>query len=299
MLGPVMRYKNDMFVISAISRGGLLSRTLTCLRMRKAVQKARKRRRENAQRLNAPVPRAISLSVTTRCQQTCTFCAAPQTQSGSDLSESLAMRIAAEAEELGVFTVILVGGEPLLCEDLVFSLVSAHPKMFFLLFTGTTDLTEETARKANMSNLLTLVATEGNGDRGQPARQALCQSGAAFGFSTVVSGACSDELSSLEFATAMAKDGCRMGIFLERLPVGRAAKLGYGLSNTSRPVFRDRLSSAERKSGLPLRFFPDDEDNWGGCAAAGRDLLHINADGGVEPCPFIHEAVEDLNNYVN
>jgi len=52
MLGPVMRYKNDMFVISAIARGGLLSRTLTCLRMRKAVQQARKRRRENAQRLN-------------------------------------------------------------------------------------------------------------------------------------------------------------------------------------------------------------------------------------------------------
>jgi MoaA/NifB/PqqE/SkfB family radical SAM enzyme len=32
--------------------------------------------------------------------------------------------------------------------------------------------------------------------------------------------------------------------------------------------------------------FPGDEQFTGGCLAAGRGFMHINADGSVEPCPF-------------
>ena len=202
----------------------------------------------------------------------------------------------AEAEELGVFIVILLGGEPLLREELIFSLVQAHPKMFFLLFTGTSCMTGEQARKANASNLLTLVATDDTGCRGRNVRQALGRAGAAFGFSAVVSESCADAFSSPEFVTTMAREGCRIGIFLERLPVGRSAAQGYGLSELSRSRFRKTIQDLQAETGLPLNFFPDDEAVLGGCGAAGRNVLHINADGGVEPCPFIHEALETLND---
>lgn len=32
--------------------------------------------------------------------------------------------------------------------------------------------------------------------------------------------------------------------------------------------------------------FPGDEQEMGGCLAAGRGFFHINATGGAEPCPF-------------
>ena len=287
--------KSDMPFIDIMVQGDPIQRIFGRLRMRRAVWQAEMRRRKNSRILNVPVPKAISLSVTTHCPKACEFCGAPQTESRSDLQEALARRIVAEAEELGIFIVILVGGEPLLREDLVFSLVRTHRKMFFLLFIGMDIISPETARKASARNLLTLVATGGDKSHGSAVRQELRRAGAAFGFSAVVSDCCSDELSSSELITSMAKEGCRMGLFLERLPVGRASGLGYGLSKASRIVFRESLRCRERETGLPLTFFPEDEEILGGCAAAGRTILHINADGGVEPCPFIHETIEDLN----
>jgi len=40
--------------------------------------------------------------------------------------------------------------------------------------------------------------------------------------------------------------------------------------------------------------FPPAEYDWGGCQAAGKGFLHINADGWVEPCPFSHFASDNL-----
>ena len=57
---------------------------------------------------------------------------------------------------------------------------------------------------------------------------------------------------------------------------------------------RERVSG---KLGVPVWFFPDGEHELGGCAAGGRAILHINAAGAVEPCPFIHEPGESLNEH--
>lgn len=278
-----------------LGQGGLVRRALQQLRMRRAVWQAEMRRRGNSQRLAAPVPKAISLSLTTRCNRGCAFCGAPETRSGSDLREDLARKVIAEAERLGVSTIILVGGEPLLRDGLVSLLVNRYPKMLFLLFTAMASMSREMARKVSTPNLLTLVATDDKGRRGQAVRQELRRAGAAFGFSSVVSEASADGLSSPEFPMTMLNEGCRIGILLERLPVGRAAGLGYGLSTASRAVFREQIRQMERETGLPLRFFPDGEDDFGGCSAAARGILHINAGGGVEACPFIHETVANLH----
>jgi hypothetical protein len=168
--------------------------------------------------------------------------------------------------------------------------------MLFLLFTGMKTITRGMAHQVRAPNLLTLVATDDTGRRGQVVRQELRRAGAAFGFSAVVSDSCSDGLSSPEFAATMLAEGCRIGILLERLPVGRAAGLGYGLSAASRVAFRERIRQLEQTTGLPLRFFPDGEEDFGGCSAAARGVLHINAEGGVGPCPFIYETVEDLGD---
>ena len=40
---------------------------------------------------------------------------------------------------------------------------------------------------------------------------------------------------------------------------------------------------------------PGDEEEIGGCMSAGKGFIHINAEGGVEPCPFAPYSDANLN----
>jgi len=40
---------------------------------------------------------------------------------------------------------------------------------------------------------------------------------------------------------------------------------------------------------------PGDEEQFGGCLAAGRGFIHVSADGNVEPCPFVPFSDANLN----
>ena len=42
--------------------------------------------------------------------------------------------------------------------------------------------------------------------------------------------------------------------------------------------------------------FPPDEYAAGVCHAAGRGMIHINADGCVEPCPYSHYAADNIKD---
>jgi MoaA/NifB/PqqE/SkfB family radical SAM enzyme len=48
---------------------------------------------------------------------------------------------------------------------------------------------------------------------------------------------------------------------------------------------------------LPGLFFafPGDEEQYGGCLAAGRGFIHVNPLGNVEPCPFAPYADANIN----
>ncbi|MFV1959898.1 MAG: SPASM domain-containing protein, partial [Planctomycetota bacterium] len=196
-------------------------------------------------------------------------------------------RIVAEGRDLGVFGMVLAGGEPLLREGLVFRLVERHPDTLFLLLTGAGLLDRETARRACAPNLLVLVGADAErGDRGA-ARGALAAARASFGFTAVVDRENASRYASQAFLARMRDDGCRVGMFFERMPVGRAAGSDYGFDGVSRRGFRRAIRIWQRRIGIPLRFYPDGEGEFGGCAAAGKAALHINARGDVEPCPFI------------
>ena len=57
---------------------------------------------------------------------------------------------------------------------------------------------------------------------------------------------------------------------------------------------REKAVAARYAEARPLIVhFPPDEYN-GGCQAAGRGFIHINADGYVEPCPFSHFARDNV-----
>lgn len=281
-------------LLRVLGAGGGPRRCWTALRLLRAARRAERLRARNGASLGAPVPEALSLALTTRCPESCSFCGAAGSPQRLDLPEELALRLVTEAEELGAAAVLLTGGEPLLRADLAFALVEAHPRLLFLLFTSGAGLTPGLARRCRAPNLLTLVGADGERRNAAPAMAALRGAGAAFGFAAVVDATSQEAVASAGFLLRMRAAGCRVGILLERLPVGRAAGLGYGLDAAARARFRAMLAQREIELGLPLRFLPDQEDGGNGCLAAGAGVIHVNAAGFVEPCPFLHTALEDV-----
>jgi MoaA/NifB/PqqE/SkfB family radical SAM enzyme len=90
------------------------------------------------------------------------------------------------------------------------------------------------------------------------------------------------------------EDGCRLGFYVEYFPIGRRPDPALCLTAAQRVRFRSRLQELRQRSRMFLVQFPGDEEREGGCLAAGRGLIHINAQGFVEPCPAVHWAADNL-----
>jgi len=88
--------------------------------------------------------------------------------------------------------------------------------------------------------------------------------------------------------------GCRLFYYINYVPVEPGTE---ALELSARQVEElERRLAAYRRS-MPALFiaFPHDEAAFGGCLAAGRGLVHVNAFGDVEPCPFSPYSDSNLN----
>ena len=81
-------------------------------------------------------------------------------------------------------------------------------------------------------------------------------------------------------------NNCKLVIYVEYVPVLKE-------SDTLAPGEKERQFLKQRQRKLENEYedilflaFPGDEDEAGGCLAAGRGFFHINPYGGAEPCPF-------------
>jgi MoaA/NifB/PqqE/SkfB family radical SAM enzyme len=94
---------------------------------------------------------------------------------------------------------------------------------------------------------------------------------------------------------AMMDAGCIFGWFFPLMPVGSCAVPQLMLTPYEKLRMKDRL--AEMRATKPLLFFDFGHDEWlaGGCLA-GRKMLHVNSQGGVEPCMFTQHAVDNIKD---
>jgi MoaA/NifB/PqqE/SkfB family radical SAM enzyme len=84
---------------------------------------------------------------------------------------------------------------------------------------------------------------------------------------------------------ALIGNGCSLFIFVEYTPAEPGTE-----DLTLLPAQRHRLvefsEELQAKSRPVFITFPGDEEQFGGCLAAGRGFVHIGPDGSLEPCPF-------------
>ncbi len=258
--------------------------------------------RAEAEERGEHVPPFLIASIALACNLHCAGCYARFLQGcGEGESELLPAetweRIFREAAELGVGFILLAGGEPLLRRD-VLERAACFPELLFPVFTNGTLLQGETLELFDRSrNLVPVLSLEGGREttderRGpgvyralEAAMESLKQRRIAFGASVTVTRENLREVTGDGFLEDLHEKGCKAVIFVEYVPTDEST-LSLAPGETERALLDDRVQEIRRKGELLVLSFPGDEKSSGGCLAAGRGFFHINARGGVEPCPF-------------
>ncbi len=254
-------------------------------------------RRERA--IGGAIPWVLALSPTMRCNYDCGGCYSRGRPTDNELSPDEIDELLTEAEELGVLSVILTGGEPLLVDGLL-DTVSRHRRLLFVLITNGSLVTADVARRiAASGNTITLVSLEGfpcdtdarrregAHDGALSALGRLRDSDVCAGFAATVMKSNIDHVGSDEFIDGMASAGCALGFLTEYIPCGPAPRPEWMLANGARDALRKRVLELRRESRIVLIQFPHDEyGEENHCTAAGWASFHISSRGDVEPCPF-------------
>ena len=270
---------------------------------------AKRRRRRQQRRIDGSIPSVLAISATMRCNYNCKACYSRGRPTDNELSIDELDALFSEAEELGVDSIVLTGGEPLLRHDIL-DLTEHHHRLLFFLITNGSLVTPEIARRITKNgNTVPLVSIEGfagyTDERRQPGAYAaamrafahLRKARAVFGFVATNTAANTYELATDEFINQMVTIGCAVGFFTEYVPCGPNPRLDWVLDEAARAALRKRVLEFRRRKPIVLSQFPDDEyGKENRCSGAGRLSLHINAQGDVEPCPFVSVARENIRH---
>jgi len=247
------------------------------------------------------VPPFLIVSVTTRCNLQCKGCyAQAHAQNrplGAELSEDKLRSVIAEARELGISAILLAGGEPFVRRELII-ITRDFPEIIFPVVTNGTLLDDTLIQKLKgQRNVWPVLSIEGlerdtNGRRGngiyqrvQTAMKKLKDNGIFFGCSLTITRSNVSMITDERFMQDLIKAGGKIFFFVEYVSVNEGTE-DWVLTNEQRA---DLLSATNAfRATLPGLFiaFPGDEDQFGGCLAAGRGFVHISPEGNLEPCPF-------------
>lgn len=188
-------------------------------------------------------------------------------------------------------------------------LYKKHKDMYFQVYTNGTLIDKKMAKfLAKLGNVALMISLEGFKEttdkrRGQgvfdkaiQAMDNLREAGCFFGASVTQTRNNTDEITSSEFFELLLKMGCFVIWFFQFLPIGKDPDLNLMATPQQRNCLRQKVSEIRGRLPIFIGDFWNDGLFVGGCIAAGRRYLHINNQGDVEPCAFVHFAVDNIKN---
>jgi MoaA/NifB/PqqE/SkfB family radical SAM enzyme len=122
----------------------------------------------------------------------------------------------------------------------------------------------------------------------------LREEGCFFGASLTQTRQNTDEILSDEFFQMLVDKGCFLLWIFQFLPIGNDPDLELMATPLQRQLLREKIAQIRAKLPLFIGDFWNDGVFVGGCIAAGRMYIHINNKGDVEPCAFVHFAVDNI-----
>jgi len=255
------------------------------------------------------IPWTILLDPTSACNLHCTGCWAAEYGPRLNLALDEIDDIIRQGKEMGVYFYIYTGGEPLVRRDDLIRLCEKHGDCVFLCFTNGTLIDEAfAADMLRVKNFVPAISLEGNeaatdGRRGEGVyrkalramdllreRKLLYGVSACYtsdNYASVVSGAFFDDL---------IEKGARFLWLFHYMPVGNDASPALLLTPEQRQTVYERVRRLRAEKPLFAMDFQNDAAYVGGCIAGGRSYLHINANGDIDPCVFIHYADSNIRD---
>lgn len=255
------------------------------------------------------VPWAILLDPTSACNLHCTGCWAAEYGNRLNLSLETLDSIVRQGKELGTYMYIYTGGEPLVRKEDVIKICEMHPDCEFLSFTNGTLIDEAFCQEMlRVKNFVPAISLEGFEDandsrRGQGvyqkverAMKLLKDHKLPFGISTCYTSRNYADISSEAFFDYMIDSGALFVWFFHYMPVGNSAAVELLPTPEQREEMYHRIRAFRESKAIFSMDFQNDAQYVGGCIAGGRNYLHINAKGDVEPCVFIHYSNANIHD---
>ena len=259
------------------------------------------------------IPWLILMDPTSACNLHCIGCWAAEYGHNLNLTFEEMDKIVTEGKKLGIYFYMFTGGEPLVRKADLIRLCDKHRECAFHSFTNGTLIDEEFAleleRVGNLSFSLSIEGFEADTDhrRGEGVYQKVLHAmdilkahGQLFGFSICYTSLNTNVVATDEFLDLMIEKGCRFGWYFTYMPVGVEAQKDLIATPEQREYMYHRIREVRAMEGgkpIFLMDFQNDGEYVGGCIAGGRNYMHINANGDVEPCVFIHYSSANIRTH--
>ena len=247
------------------------------------------------------IPWAILMDPTSACNLHCIGCWAAEYGNKLNLSLEELDSIIRQGKAMGTYFYIYSGGEPLVRKKDIITLCERHPDCAFLAFTNATLIDEAFADEMlRVKNFAPAISVEGFEDATDSRRGAgtykavsrameiLKRKKLLFGISCCYTSANTEVIGSEEFFDSMIEKGAKFAWFFTYMPVGADAVPELLAKPEQREFMYHQIREFRKTKPLFTMDFWNDGEFVGGCIAGGRAYLHINANGDIEPCAFIH-----------
>lgn len=252
-------------------------------------------------------PLTVKISPTLRCNLQCKGCFAANYPEVDDLSLTSMKKIVSQAVSLNIPTIGIIGGEPLLVQD-IFEIFREFRNIGFYLVTNGTLLDDRTISSLQeLPHVVTIFSIEGFEEtndflRGEgvfqkiiSAMKRMKEARLIFGFSTSVHKENLQEVISENYVDFMVENGCYFGAFLPYIPVGSEPRYDVVCNEQEIKNYYLELDRIVRSKPI-LAFkegFSDGSFMNQGCGAA--QTIHLTAKGEAEPCNGIEFFTMNIN----
>ena len=247
------------------------------------------------------IPWAILIDPTSACNLHCTGCWAAEYGNKLNLTFEEMDSIISQGKELGVYMYIYTGGEPLVRRGDLIRLCEKHDDCVFLCFTNATLINEAFADEMlRVGNFIPAISLEGDEEatdsrRGAGTYQKVIQAmkllrerKLPYGISSCYTSRNWESITSEEYYDSLIEMGAYFIWYFHYMPVGNNAALELLPTPEQRTTVYHRVRTLRAEKPLFAMDFQNDAQYVGGCIVGGWRYLHINANGDVDPCVFVH-----------
>ncbi|MFP4066002.1 MAG: radical SAM protein [Spirochaetaceae bacterium] len=264
-------------------------------------------RREELSANGNTVPSVLVISPTMRCNLNCTGCYSGLYEKQGELSREDLENILDQARDLGIYFIVVSGGEPYMMKDTLTDLFAKYNDMFFLTYTNGTFFDRDLARRlGKLGNVAPAISVEGwqketderrgRGiwDRVHTAMENLRREGVMFGISVTQTKYNLDAILDDAFVEHFINQGTIFGWYFMFMPVGKDPILDLVPTPEQRVYSANRVRELRAKYPMFLADFWNDGDAVNGCMAGGKGYAHVISNGNVEPCVFAHFGIDNI-----